>query len=1091
MAFRLFRANRVENLLAYLLAELRAAEGDPMRAEVIMVQNAGMATWLARNLADRFGVCAGVEFLFPRRVIQRAFAAALGEDAWQIHAFDQERLVWRILARLPELLERPAFARLASYLRRDPGDRKRVQLAQRIAAVFDQYALYRPELVLAWDRGADDDWQAQLWREVGRDQEPIHVAALMARFIAATEGLARLDGLPPRLCCFGISSLPPLYLQILERLGQFIPVHFFLLQPTAEFFGDIRSRAEIDRALTRRRDHTEDSLLLQEGHPLLASMGRMGRDFQQLLLESTQFQDQSDFREPTAPSMLAHLQRDMLALVHRGQAGAPPLPLAADDDTVAVHACHGPMREVEILRDQLMGLLERDPTLLPEDIVVMMPDVETYAPLIEATFSSEGRRHLAFAIADRRFRGASPAIDAFFRILDLAGSRAGHAEILDLLALPPIQERFGIEAGELETLADWVASSGIRWGIDAEHRAGFDQPHSDQNTWRFGFRRLLLGYALPAEDALFQGVLPRDQVEGLEARLLGRFAHFANLLFAGLERLEQRRTVVEWQVLLLELLASMVTAKGESEWQHQQVRLALDHLVEEAAAADYRDPLDLVALRGLLEQRIEFENEGWNFMAEGITFCAMVPMRSIPFKVVAMIGMNDGAFPRAERPDSFDKLVESPRLGDRSRRNEERYLFLEALLAARERLILTYVGQDIKDNAPLPPSVLVGELIDCLAQSFQLPGQAPGDRAAMEARLVLRHPMQGFNPLYFDPNRRPELFSYSESYFQGARAFLEARQQATPLFAKPFPEPAPQPRIALEDLVGFFAKPLEWLLRQRLGFSLKTYERVLDEREPLSLERLEAYETGARLLEHLLAEQAPAEAHALIRAGGSLPLGTPGTLAFEDLQDEVQPLFGEVRSWATTRLPPLDLALDLRDAQLVGRLAQRYRQGQLWFQFKRLSGKHVVMAWIRHLALCAARPGDQELRSRWLGRPNDKAGAVASVTFRPVRDPHAHLADLVDLYRIGCREPLLFFPKAAWSFAKADEAKALSVARAVWRGETGEGSDPHYRRAFPDDRVLEPGYSLFDQPMAGGDFPALARRVFGPALEHLEEGAPC
>lgn len=1090
MALRLFRANRVENLLAYLLAELRAAQGDPMRSEVIMVQNPGMATWLARNLADRFGVCAGVEFLFPRRVIQRAFAAALGEDAWQVHAFDQERLVWRILARLPELLELPAFARLSSYLRRDPGDRKRVQLARRIAAVFDQYALYRPEMVLAWDQGQDDDWQAILWREVGRDHDPVHVAALMARFFAATEGANQLVGLPPRLCCFGISNLPPLYLQVLERLGQFIPVHFFLLQPTAEFFGDIHSRREIDRALARRRDHTEDSLLLQEGHPLLASMGRMGRDFQQLLLETTQFQDQSDFREPERKTMLAELQRDMLRLVHRGHGDVASLPLAPDDDSIAIHACHGPMREVEILRDQLMGLLDRDPTLLPDDIVVMMPDVETYAPLIEATFSSEGQRHLPFAIADRRFRGASPAIDAFFRVLDLVGGRAGHAEILDLLALPPIHERFGIEASELETLSDWVASAGIRWGIDAEHRASFDQPASDQNTWRFGFRRLLLGYALPVEDALFEGVLPRDQVEGLEARLLGRFAHFAAVLFACLERLQQRHAVVDWQALLLDVLNQMVAAKGESEWQHQQLRQALDHLVEEAGSAGFSGPIELVALRGLLEDRIEYENEGWNFMAEGITFCAMVPMRSIPFKVVAMIGMNDGAFPRAQRPDSFDKITASPRLGDRSRRSEERYLFLEALLAARERLILTYVGQDIVDNAPLPPSVLVGELIDCLAQSFHIPGETVGDRGAMERRLVLRHPMQGFNPIYFDPSRRPELFSFSKSYFQGACAFVEARQATTPLFSAPFPAVEPQARIALDDLVEFFSKPMEWLLRQRLGFTLKTYERTLEEREPLSLERLEAYEAGSRLLEHLLAGHDPGQAHELIRAGGNLPLGTPGELDFDELLSEVQPLLQEVRSWATTRLPSLDLSLDLGDAQLIGRLSDRYRQGQLWYNFKRLSGKHVVMAWIRHLALCAARPGDQELRSRWLGRGNEQTGG-SSVTFRPVPEARAYLADLVKLYRIGSKEPLLFFPKSAWSFAKAEESKALAAARRAWGSETGESSDPHYQRAFRDDRVLEPDFSLFAQPMAGGDFPSLARRVFGPAIEHLEEGAAC
>lgn len=1087
MALRLYRANRVENLLEQQLNVMREPLGDPLKPESLMVQNPGMATWLRRKLADRFGICAGVEFLFPRQVIGRAFSSVLGDEAYGVHAYDPSRLVWAILAQLPALLERPEFSTLRYYLYGDRGDRKRIQLARRIADVFDQYALYRPEMVLAWDAGTEKDWQAQLWREIAVHLGTGHIAALTQKFTRLAQSLPELEGFPKRLCCFGISTLPPLYIHVLQLLATHVDVHFFLLQPSQEFMGDIRSRGEIDRVLARRPDHTEDTLALTEGHPLLASMGRMGRDFQDLLLSQTQFHDQGFFANPEGRRMLDVLQHDMLHLIHRGVGEHHPIPLNPEDRSISIHSCHGPMREVEVLRDQLLSLFDQHTDLSPGDVVVMMPDVETYAPLIEAAFGAGGDKHLPFSIADRNFRGASPAIDAFFRVLDLQQSRATASELLDLLALEPVHRRYNIKSEEMETLVDWVTHGGIRWGIDANHRAVFDQPKQNQNTWQFGLQRLLLGYAMPEEDQVYEGVLARDQVEGIEAQLLGRFSHFSTTLFQLMRMLRGKRTIVAWQKILLRVLDALVAADGESEWQHQQIRVALDNLVSDAGDGGFEKELELTAVRSLLEDRIEYENEGWNFMAEGITFCAMVPMRSIPFRVVAMLGMDDRAFPRSRRPENFDKIAEKPRTGDRSKRNEERYLFLEGILAAREYLIISFVGQDIKDNALLPPSVVVSELIDCLSEGFVLPGGTAGDRDGMVERLVLKHPMQGFNPLYFDPTRRPELFSYSESHFQGAQGYVSRQSTTYPLFTESFGALDKPDQLPLEELIRFICKPVAYMMKHRLGFTFEDKERHLSDREPMDLTRLDRYRAGSELLDRLVSGLDGDAVMTLARAEGSLPLGTPGDIRFQELHRELAPLLHTVRHWTSNPLPPLNVEVGLDGLTLHGRLHNRYDRGLLWYQYKRLGGKHLLTSWIRHLAMCATQPEDQQHTSVWVGR--GKEGATVTATFGPVASPEAHLADLVDLYQTGLQEPLLFFPKSALAFMRAeDETKGMRAAHNTWRNrEFSENGEQPYPRAFGDMDVLAPGFSLFCDPMMAGDFPTLAKRVFTPLLAHLEE----
>ncbi|MCA9654178.1 MAG: exodeoxyribonuclease V subunit gamma [Myxococcales bacterium] len=1108
---KVYRSNRVEALLDALSDVLRVPVAGPLRPEPIMVHSRAMAVWLSMRLAERFDGWVGGSFPFPRRFVQELFTAVLGERAEASEGFTRARLLWSVLAALPEHLPTPAFEELRRYIATDPRGQARFQLAQRIAEVLDRYAVYRPRMVLEWDGGAEDHWQARLWRAVVARQGADHPPAL------AREVFRRLDGgdldpadLPPRVCVFGVSTLPPFYVQVLGALSRHVPVHLFALSPSHEYWAELRSGRQALRALGER---APDAVPVDLGNPLLASFGGVGRDFQLVLERELDYEEAepSLYRDPPSATMLGQLQADVLHLRHRGgerradrpddDTRPPPVVVSPDDRSLTFHACHSPMREVEVLHDQLLEILAGPGAegVSPHQIVVLMADVDTYAPLVEAVF---GRDHgepgfIPYCIADRSVRAESPTIEAFHRLLGLVGARVTVSEILDLLAVEAVHTRFEISAEDLDTITEWVGAAGVRWGIDASHRGEHGQPRYDQNTWRFGLQRLLLGYGLPGENReTFAGVLPYDEIEGQEAELLGKLAEFCERLFEHLGSLSRPRTPPEWQQALTTLLDDMLATHGEAAFEHQQMRRSIEGLVDDAAAAGFTGTLSLESMRKLVEERLEEERPAQRFLAGGVTFCAMLPMRTIPFEVVCMIGMSDGAFPRAGRTVGFDLMAQRPRPGDRSRRADDRYLFLEALLAARRRVIIGYVGQSIQDNSDLPPSVVVSELLDVLEEGFV------AERGSLRDQLVLRHPMQPFSPRYFGADPDPRLWSYAVAYEEGARALHSGRSGGSriELFQDLLPppqddeDPAAHP-VELDRLVRFFQQPAAQLLKRRLGINLDEWVRDRSDREPMELDALEQWRAGTEILTHRLEELPATRSRELLRAMGLLPLGAAGDSLYEAIAMDTDPIAAVARRMRQgTHLPNLGVDLTLPDLRLVGQLDERWHDGIVHAQYGVIRPKHLLSAWIRHLVLCVVGPEDQRHRSMLLGRP-EKPGGAKICRLRPVDDARGRLEDLARLYLAGQQRPLLLFPTASFEYVKAlrepdaSEGEARLAARGAWEGRGfGDRDDPHLQRIFGDLDPLQEGFSLLSPPMVGGDFASLARRVFGPLLDHLQEG---
>ncbi|MDO3376664.1 exodeoxyribonuclease V subunit gamma [Geoalkalibacter halelectricus] len=1075
--FHLFLSNRLELLFEELAEVLSTAPAAVLTPEVILVQSRGMQRWLSLRLAERFGAWANDQgsFPFPNAFMRQCFRAVL-PGLPDKSRFEPAPLTWSILACLPTLLARPEFAPVRAYLGAAPDPLKSYQFARRLADLFDQYTVYRPDLLRTWDRGletADQAWQAHLWRELNAAADGPHKAAMLHDFLAAARSSPEAAAhLPHRVAVFGIPAMPPMHLAVLEALALHLDVNLFLLNPSREYWGDIISARE---AAKRKKQLSFDDLLdtdlyLGSGHPLLASLGGLGRDFFRLLLDRVEFEEHLCFSDPQDDTLLHCLQSDILLLRHRPDGNAPVLNLDPGDNSVQVHSCHGPLREMEVLQDQLLALFERHPDLMPNDVLVMLPDVEAYAPYIGAVFGAEnqGVPRIAFRIADRGLRAQSPVVETFLKLPALVGSRFGVSQVLDILENPAVYRRFGLSLADLDQIRDWIRQTRIRWGIDGADRQRQDLPAYAESTWRAGLERLLLGYALPEDAGLFAEIFPHAVATGDQARVLGCFMDFTTALFDLAAGLAAPRSPQDWARCFEDVLEGFFTG-DQGDPAFEDLRQALRQFRETARLAEFDAPLPLEVARAHLSALLEERGTAQGFLAGGVTFCALLPMRSIPFRVIVLSGMNDGAFPRAERPPGFDLMAHNPQPGDRSLRREDRYLFLEALVSARDYFILTYVGQNARDNSTAPPSVLVSELLDCIAAGFLVPEGQVFDH------LVRRHHLQAFHPAYFGEDQR--LFSYSRAN----RDALAARLGATHCAAvfSPVALPAPEDEITeveVQALIRFVRHPQRYFLEERLGMCLPEQEEALEERETLVLEGLERYQLMMALIDEHLSGRADPGAYHRYRARALLPPGTPGEAAFAEADRAARAFVERLRPWRAAAASFLEVDVDLGAARLCGRLVLGGVNGPLRYRYARLKARDRLAAWIAHLAVCAQRGetchtlliGSEEI-CRFAGIAADQA--------------QAWLRDVLELYARGQCRALHFFPESGAAFAAKVRAEqpvesALEAARKVWHGSEqrrGESDDPWLR------------YSLRGAEPFTEEFCRLTLRIYAPLLSGLEE----
>ncbi|GGO90375.1 RecBCD enzyme subunit RecC [Nocardioides phosphati] len=1107
MTLYLHRAERTD-LLADGLADLLGGSplADPFARELVVVPARGVERWLTQRLAHRLGtgerggdgVCAGVDFASPRSLVSMLLGRER-DDVW-----DPDRVVWPLLEVIDEAAGEPWCRVLADHLGLSgpPDDlrrNRRYAVARRLAGLFSAYAVQRPQLVAAWRAGLDEDglggalaedlrWQPELWRRLcarigGPAPDERH-----ARIVAALrEGDGDRPGrpldLPPRLSLFGHTRIPSTERDLLAALAVHRDVHLWLPQASAAAWERL---APAVSAGPVPRDSDESALLVE--HPLLASLGRDARELQRTLAVVAPVETAPLVATSSpADSVLGWLQHDLRHDTVPDEALRAARTRDPEDRSVQVHACHGAARQVDVLREVLVGLLADDPTLEPRDILVMCPDVEAYAPLIAAAFgmasvaalpapsgkadAADGEGHpghrLRVRLADRALSSTNPLLGLAATLVELAGGRLTATEVLDLAGAAPVRNRFGFDDDEIDRIRGWIAESGVRWGFDAGHRGRYGLDLG-ANTWAAGLDRVLLGVAVAGDEHRHLGaVLPLDDIGSGDVDLAGRFTELLDRVHAFTARAEAARGVDEWARVLRDGVNAL--ARAEEPWQQAEFEREIGRLDDGSVATS----LGLADVRTLLKQRLGGRPTRASFRTGTLTVCTMVPMRSVPHRVVALLGLDDGVFPRQTIADGDDVLARRPVTGERDVRAEDRQLLLDAILAARETLVVTYTGAGEHTGSPRPPAVPLGELLEAVALTT----------VDSVEDIHVHHPLQPFDEKNLRPGAlvpaRP--FSFDRAALVGAEASRGTREQVGVLCPDPLaglvPAPAGEPlELALADLKAFFAHPVRGFLRDRLGLAAPLEADPLADAVPIELGPLERWAVGDRLVRDVLAGMSPGDGMTAELLRGLLPPGALGQRELTHVVKAVQPLVTQAMHLrqGTPRSVDVDVALRVqgRDVRLTGTVTDVFGPDIVTVTYSSLGPKQRFAAWLDLLALSVAHP-DQMWRSHALGK--QRSGAQRALA-GPLDDrAEQWLTDVVDVWLRGQSEPLPIPPKT--TLAYAEEA-----------GRLRRGADAH-----PDERAAKAWATdpFSDHGIPGEDADAWHVRAFGAhAAYDVLTGAP-
>ena len=1077
MDFRLYHSNALE-VLAGILAEVLRTPADPdhpLAPDVVLIPQVAMRRWLQATLAARHGVAANIEFLTPGEFVGRALAANPGPagGGGERDELDAAALQWLLYAALADqaLLRMPAMAAIAAHVAGDDPLRA-WSLAGELASVFEKYQAWRRDWLLRWEAGAEpDDPQAILWRRVaqGRQHRARRIQQYLDRFEAADA--ATPAGLPPRLCAFATLNVSPDVLRVIATQARVGSLHFFVPSPAKDYWGDLQR-------LRAGQGGDGDRSGLESENPLLQRWGAAGVDFMRVIGGYEVVHASAEFAVHADPgegggalqgSLLRRLQSD---LFHRRGSPGWPLRDAVDrhDPSLQLHSCHTRLRELQVLHDQLRALFEDprfDPPLQPREVAVLAPDIDPYLPYLHAVFGGRERgdggvsQAIPYAVADASPLAGEPLAEVFLRLLALPVARFGLLETLDLLASPPLAEASGLDAAAFERLHAWLHAAGARWGLDAAHRAQLEAPHDDAYTWAFALDRLLLGHATGSDAPIAtdagQVVAPMPELEGSALDALDTLVRLLRVLARYARALGEALPPDGWRERLLGLLDALLPrppASPASRRAFDRLRSLIDAFSADARRAGVATPVPAEVVRAHFAAALSEADTRAPLLTGGVSIARMVPMRLLPFRVICVLGMNDGDFPRRDPAAGLNRLTAElgsarRRVGDRSTREDDRFLFLQLLAAAQDVFYVSWQGADPRDGSAREPSVLVTELL-AAAQAQHAPG------ADAEHALVVRHPLQPFAPAAFGEDGEPRRFSYNAQWWPAAAQPFARRQPLSPWFAGDALMPPEAEEggmvLSLDALRRFLQAPAEAFLRQRLGLQLAEIEDGGEDVEPLLApgRGLERQALQQAVFAAALRGDDDATTHALLRARGLLPSGPLGRRALAQVRERVAPFALAFAGWRGEAQPQSRIAeVALDGLRLRGRLAEAYPHGLARVRFEPPTGQSAIrngLDWLLASAAGCALPlvefhADEQLGAGpHLREPLDPAQA------------RALLQALLALRARGLRAPLPFAPYSGWELFRADSLrKGLEAAAKKWHGSDfswAEGSSEALRLAL-------------------------------------------
>lgn len=991
--FFLHLSNKTENLIRQLFEVLRLdEERDPFCPEYFLIQSQGMERMISQQLAQKFISWCNYEYMLPTRFFAQ-MAKRLGMDE-ESEDYSREKVCWN-LENILRSVSGDQFAQISRYLASDTTGIKRYQLARQLAYVFDQYQIMRLAMIDSWGQerltttNSAEIYQMELWKMLeGTVGHSHHRGDFLRDLITLLNTTSDVSAaLPKRVSLFGLHSLPPLFLSCLNAFSSHCDVHLYLLSPCATYWVEqVTQRASLRNNIASLRQGSPVADIPNSGHPLLASLGQQGKEFQKMLLQDIQFSGEyksfSDPVENSASCLLHRVQSDMLLGEVRVAKEA-----SSSDGSIVVVSAHTPYREMMILKDRILHWLDEDPGLALKDIVVMAPDITEYSGFISAVYHD-----IPHSIADKNEACSNTFIATFLQFLSLCTSRFGWSEVLDLLERKEVYLNFEIQENDLEIIRHWVLSSGIRWGLHAKHKQEHGVPGKEECTWQTGLDRLFMGYAF-SRDCEVEGAFPYLDIEGSMAVPLGGLSLFCELLTHAHTVVMEHQTLKQWAEAFAGFAERLFVDTDEA---HLLTLYGIFTELEQEYGGIHHEPVHFDVIRSWIETVATDKKSSSGFLRGQLTFCSMLPMRSIPFQRVCLLGLNDTAFPKNDRHPPFDLLGCKCIPGDRSRRSDDRYQFLEAILSARKGLYISYIGQSIRSNDMLPPSVVVSELFELL----QLYGID---------QLTEYHPLHGFSQKYFDDQAEPGYFSYNKELLQVSCALQENADPLEPWWHGAI-ESKQREIIPLTDLFGFFQNPQKYFVQHVLGIRPGISLSVVEEHEPFVMDMLQKYFLEQDLLYRRMCGKEWEEIRQQAQVAGQWILGTPGELGFEKLREEEEPFLERVMEQKKVeQLNDIEVDLMLDGMLISGQLTSLYTNGSFISRYAKLKAKDIFNAWVQHClaAVCCNSPKKTLLLTK-----------DYEIVFPAETANTDDVRELLTLFLSGQQEPSVLLPEPTFAYAE-------------------------------------------------------------------------
>ena len=1063
----LFLSNRLENLAEALIHQQSRLELGPLVTDTILVQSRGMARWLNLFIANRLGIQMNTSYLYPRALIDELLSGLFSEsDPPSFLSFSSKGLFWRIYQGLPTWSSNAEALVLKRYLEAETASGKflrRYQLAHKLAFHFEQLQLYRPDLIAHWEREKNSrDWRPFIWNSLHYDTPAIPLPALLAQ---GKERLKQIDqtpgSWPKSLHIFGISSLPPSFLNFLKDVSQWIPTSIYLTQPSPLYWGDLVSRKK------QLKKNPDDSLY--SGHELLGSFGKQGQDFLNTLIDEEIFtsEDSEKFSPPQDGNLLGKIQSDLYQ-INTPLTEKKESPL---DESFVVKVCHSPKREIEVLKDELLRRFQNEPDLSPDEIIIMAPNIEAYSSAIQSVFGDTDRSaqdHLPYSIADHSTRTSSPVAHSILAFLDLLDSRFTANDVVNFLSIPVVSDRFGFQETEWSQIRTWIHGTAIRWGIDSNHRTEVVGTSFEEYSWDHGINQLVAGYLIhPEKESDWSPLLPYPDMEGDAINLLDRLLEAWLFIKQHHSLANATLRTSAWLQTIREVVFYLFNSTDAITDDCQLLLDLLSDLRLEIEELEVDDPITLKIIRSILEDRLSQDYQAGSFFSGSMTFCSLKPMRNIPAKFIGLIGLSENAFPRRDLKSEFTQFPDGSRPGDRSLREDDRYLFLESILAARDCLYISYTGIDSQTLEVQPASILVEELLDSLVDHYEVPGSA-----TIRDAVVTKEPLQAFSPNNFQ-HSCPRSFSLQN--LEAANALIGDKLDYETLGTEAISLEDESPDLAaLTTFQQFYRNPCRFWLSNRIQLEFPYQESQIENSEPIESDGLSEFQWGETILAH---PEILSGEHRYLLAN-VLPVGGLGDVALDRVSPSAQRMLEESRLAQSSDRRSIHLDIETASLRIQGTLADVGDESYIKTRFGKIRGVDFLSTWIEHLCLSATQKNDSRVTSL-IGRDD-------RVTFTFEKHAIECLNLLGELFIEGQRTPIPFFTETAYLFAREailpNKSRLSPIQKAEREftkypesgyGQPGESFEQAIQLCFPDPSVV-----------TTGAFEEYALNVFGPAIRN-------